>query len=561
MRDIELPAVGSGMAVDHDIAYVTTREPAGRVLAVDLQAGTIEKRWRVGHSPMAPTLSADGRLLCVANRFDNTVDLIDVATDQIRTVRVVREPVGLAFSGDGRRLFVANHLPEVRPFLDDENPTIAAEVSVIDVDEGRLIRNIELPNGSQGLRGIAISPDGEYVVATHILSHWLVPPTEIEKGAMNMNALSLIDAETLEWVETVILDDPNLGAANPWAVAFAGDGRHLLVTHAGTHELSVIDWPALLQRVASRGGATGLYDEDDLTMMAGIRRRIPLGVNGPRALLERDGRVYVPGYYSSDLATVDLTEAEPAAHVVSLGESSQESPARLGEQYFNDAKLCFQQWQSCATCHPDGRSDTLYWDLLNDGVANTKNTKSLLMSALTPPVMWRGVRADAGVAVRAGIHHIQFVEPLPEQAEAIDAWLLHMRAVPGPALDAGAVEGPKTEEANCMKCHYPGVPRGQLTAAARRGKVLFEGRAGCAACHPHPTFTSMEKVDPGLGSGVRYDVPSLIEVWRTAPYLHSGDALTLRETITDFNWMQKRGRTKDLTERELEDLLAYLRSL
>jgi hypothetical protein len=561
IREIDLPGVGSGAAVCGGTAYVTTREPAGRVLAVDVETGAVETRWRVGHSPMAPVVSADGRLLCVANRFDHAVALLDLETDAMRTVRVVREPVALALIADSKRLFVANHLPEVKPFLDEENPYIAAEISVIDVEHGQLVGNVELPNGSQGLRGIAISPDGKYVVATHVLSHWVIPPFEIAKGAMNMNALSLIDAESLEWVQTVVLDDPNRGAANPWAVTFSGNGRHLLVTHAGTHGLSVIDWAALLKRVAARGGATGLFDEDDLTWMADIRRRIRLGINGARALLERDGMIYVPGFFSDDLAMVDSKSTRSSARVVALAESAGPSAARSGEQYFNDASLCFEQWQSCATCHPDGRSDTLYWDLLNDGLATTKNTKSLLMSALTPPVMWRGVRADAATAVRAGIHHIQFAEPLPEQAEAIDAYLLGMRAVPGPGLDAGVLESAKTDEVSCSKCHLPGVPRGTLTAAGRRGKTLFEGKAGCAECHPHPTFTSMKKVDPGLGSGVLYDVPSLIEVWRTAPYLHNGDALTLRETITDFNWMQKRGRTKDLSEQELEDLLVYLRSL
>jgi cytochrome c peroxidase len=71
----------------------------------------------------------------------------------------------------------------------------------------------------------------------------------------------------------------------------------------------------------------------------------------------------------------------------------------------------------------------------------------------------------------------------------------------------------------------------------------------------------MRQVDPGLGSGVLYDVPSLVEVWRTDPYLHSGEALTLRETITDFNFMERRGLTKDLSEQELDDLLEYLQSL
>ena len=94
-----------------------------------------------------------------------------------------------------------------------------------------------------------------------------------------------------------------------------------------------------------------------------------------------------------------------------------------------------------------------------------------------------------------------------------------------------------------------------------RGEAIFEGKAGCVTCHPHPLFTTMQKVDPGLGSGVLYDVPTLIEVWRTAPYLHNGDALTLLETITDFNFMQKRGQTKNLSEHELNDLIAYLKSL
>jgi hypothetical protein len=58
-----------------------------------------------------------------------------------------------------------------------------------------------------------------------------------------------------------------------------------------------------------------------------------------------------------------------------------------------------------------------------------------------------------------------------------------------------------------------------------------------------------------LGSGVAYDVPSLIEVWRTTPCLHSRDAITLRETITDFSPIKVCGRTKDLDELEIEYLI------
>ena len=142
------------MVVRGDIAYVTTAEPAGRVLVIDLgsptqnglpaamyrrwgpsdalegplNTGAIRKELHVGHMPLSPVLSSDGRLLCVASRFDDTVALIDLTQDCIRTVPVVREPVALVLTRDGKRLLVANHLPCVRPFADEENPFIAAEV-------------------------------------------------------------------------------------------------------------------------------------------------------------------------------------------------------------------------------------------------------------------------------------------------------------------------------------------------------------------------------------------------------------------------------------------------
>jgi cytochrome c peroxidase len=559
-RRIRLPAVSSGVSLDGDTAYVTIGESLGRLLQIDLATGAIRYQWEAGHFPMAPILHPLKDRLYVANRFEHQVREIHLVTGVQRRVAVVREPVALVLNRDGSRLYVANHLPEVRPFLDEEAPFMAAEISVIDTQQWRVTHTVELSNGSQGLRGMAVSPDGRFVVVSHVLSHYAVPTTHIEQGAMNMNAISLIETAGPSWFETVVLDDPNQGAANPWALGFSADGQQLFVTHAGTHELSVIDFPALVSRLEDKPGALGYYGAEDLLTLHGIRQRIRLPILGARAMLIDGSRLCMPGYFSDTMAVVDLEAVPPVVRDVVWGDKSQMSPQRLGEQYFNDATLCFQQWQSCASCHPDGRSDALYWDLLNDGVGNTKNTKSLLMSAWTPPVMWRGVRQDAAAAIQAGIHHIQFAESLPGQAEALEAYLRSMTPVPSPSLNAGVLDTVSAEEPLCATCHV-GKTRGTLTEAARRGKVIFEGKAGCVQCHPHPFFTTGQQVDPGLGSGVVYDIPSLIEVWRTAPYLHSSDALTLRETITDFNLMQQRGHTRDLTEQELDDLLAYLKSL
>jgi mono/diheme cytochrome c family protein len=561
VHPIPLPAEASGIVIRDRTAYVTTNEPAGRLLQIDLDSRRIERSWRVGHMPTAPHVSLDGRTVFLANRFENRVRSVELSTGVQSCVEVIREPVAIVLGASGRHLFVANHLPHVRPFLDDGNPTMYAEISVIDVEAMQTVRTIELANGSQSLRGIALSPDGDYVVVTHVLSNFVLPTMAVAGGAMNRNALSLIRTRSLDLLATMILDDPDRGAANPWAVCFTNDGESLLVSHAGTHEISVINWPALLERAAARSSVADLFDQDSLTAMSGIRRRIELPLDGPRALCEVGGTVYVAGFFSDNLAAVDLRREPPAVRAIELQPRTPPSLARRGEQYFNDARLCFQQWQSCATCHPDGRADALYWDLLNDGIGNTKNTKSLLMAPLTPPAMSRGVRADAGMAVASGIRHIQFSEPSDEQAEAIEEYLLEMKAVPSPLLNADVLESPKTDAASCAKCHYPGVLRGTLTESARRGKTLFEGQAGCFTCHPHPHYTSMQTVDAGLGTGVKYDIPSLVEAWRTAPYLHHGDALSLEETVTDYNHLQMRGKTESLTEAELSDLLEYLRSL
>ncbi len=50
---------------------------------------------------------------------------------------------------------------------------------------------------------------------------------------------------------------------------------------------------------------------------------------------------------------------------------------RKGEFYFHDAGICYQGWQSCASCHPgEGRSDALNWDLLNDAPEITRTPRA-----------------------------------------------------------------------------------------------------------------------------------------------------------------------------------------
>jgi cytochrome c peroxidase len=57
------------------------------------------------------------------------------------------------------------------------------------------------------------------------------------------------------------------------------------------------------------------------------------------------------------------------------------------------------------------------------------------------------------------------------------------------------------------------------------------------------------------------DPPTLRDVWATAPYLHDGSALTLRDVFAAHNPDDRHGKTSNLSPEELDDLCAYMLSL
>ena len=105
---------------------------------------------------------------------------------------------------------------------------------------------------------------------------------------------------------------------------------------------------------------------------------------------------------------------------------------------------------------------------------------------------------------------------------------------------------------------------GKPGPAALRGKALFASLA-CARCHPAPLYTDLKQYDVGTGAGQdagkKFDTPTLLELWRTAPYLHDGSAATIREVLTLHNPRDEHGKTSRLTAPQLADLSEYLLSL
>ena len=527
VKTIPLQQTPTGVIAKEGKAYVSCFDTRGEIVTVDLKEGKIVNTVPVGAGAEAPAWSKEEDKIFVCNRFAGTVSEVDVKNGKVtREVKVLREPSKVVVSPDGKYLFVANALPAQRADVD----YVACCVSVIDLASFQKVKDIRLENGSNALRGATLSPDGKYLFVSHNLGRFTVPTSQLQQGWMNTNAMSVVDVASLEFKGAVLLDEPERGAAGVWGVECTPG--YLIVSHSGTHEISVIDYPELIKKFEAYPDKMAL--NYDLHFLYGIRERIALKGNGPRNFIVRDQEVIVPMFFSDDLNRYDLNTKQLSE--VALNPGRQETMAQKGERIFNDAAFRFQNWQSCNGCHPgDARTDGMNWDLMNDGVGNSKNCKSLLLSLETPPCMISGIRANAHVANRAGFKYIQFMELKEEDAACVDAYVASLKPVPSPYL----VDG-------------------ELSEKAKKGRKVFE-RLKCDACHSGPYYTDMKmhRIGEDIEFEQGWDTPTLIEVWRTAPYLFDGRAATMEEVFGVY----KHGVDKKLSKTDLDALVEYVNSL
>jgi YVTN family beta-propeller protein len=517
----------TGQCLNKGTAFVTSSYARGWLTAINMGTGKVIYKTETGMGACSPIVNKDGSRIYVFNQFKTTVSEVDSKSGKVlRQIKVLREPVAGALTPDGKYLFVNNFLPAQQANVD----IVAAEVSVIDLSKFEVVRNIRLDNGSNALHGICISPDGKYVFVTHNLGRFQVPTSQLQQGWMNTSAVSVINVMNLSLEGALLLDEPDRGAAGSWGVACSED--KLFVTHSGTHDVSIIDLKLMRERLEKYPVKTHL--SYDLKFMYGIRKRLPLVGNGPRSISLADGKLYIPTYFSDTLNVVDV--AKETITTIAYNPKRKESAENTGEKVFNDASYCYQNWQSCNGCHPgDARTDGMNWDLMNDGIGNPKNCKSMLYSHVTPPSMISGIREKAEIAVRRGFTHIQFAQIPEDLALCVDKYLMSLRPVPSPFLG-----------------------NGKLTEKAERGKKVFE-KLNCGYCHSGPYFTDMQmhRIGDGVEFEAGWDTPTLIEVWRTAPYLFDGRAGTLKDVFSVY----KHGIKEKVSEREIDELVEYVNSL
>lgn len=587
VREVNLGGRPAGVTWSADGRFVYVADYAGDEVVQVHASGQIEKRIAAGPRPVA--LASAGQRLIAADSAADSISLLQTTgRNKPRKLPAGHAPYLLAVTPDGKLAVVGNRLPHG----DASRPDTSATVTLVELDSGSPPVQVRLRPNSTNVHAVAVSPHGRWAYAVHNLARAMLPTEQIEYGWINANAMTVIDLRRRRRYATILLDRFNGGAANPFGAAVSPHGSTLWVTLAGVHQLGKIDLirlHALLKKQlpdddvkdrAARDNDTaadkpepstargsmeysdtwriGVEDPNSVELVVSdlpaeyghgrylgkIFFRADLPGNGPRGLaVSPDGRQLAVAMYFSgtvvfvDAATMKVTRSVPLARQPTADD------VRRGETIFHDANYCFQHWLSCSTCHPDGRADGLNWDLMNDGIGNPKNTRSLLLAHRTPPSMSRGVRSGMPAAAAAGFKFLLFQQPAADDLRAVEAYL-----------------------GSLLPQRSPMLVDGKLSNKARRGKAIFDGpKSGCSGCHPPPLYTDLRLHDVGTGAAAdesgRFDTPTLVELWRTAPYLHHGRAATLREVLTTINPGDRHGRTSHLSSDEIDQLLEYLQSL
>ena len=306
--------------------------------------------------------------------------------------------------------------------------------------------------------------------------------------------------------------------------------------------------------------------DDDYREIA-LRGHLRLGHN-PRAVrVAPDGETfYVYNGLDYAVAAYDTQRLRLLA-TIPVCDNPLGEKVRWGKILFHSAlqPMVGRRWISCSSCHPDGESDGRTWQKQE----GQRDTPSLSGLAWTHPVLWSANRDE----VQDWEHTIR--SSLMQGRGLIRSDVQPVFGPPnkGRSADLDALAAYTSSHKFTLSPHA----KGGLSEAAKRGREVFlSAKAGCSRCHTGPYYTDSrprqpERIvrhnvgtgddDPTETMGPAYDTPTLLGVYRTAPYLHHGKAVTLDEVFSIHNPADRHGTTSHLTKPQITDLVAFLKSL
>jgi YVTN family beta-propeller protein len=493
-----------------NLILVTDAE-AGEVIVLGRRQGSLQevRRIKVSLSPVSVQVREDGKLATAACLWTRRLAIFDPGNpSQVDQVDLPFAPRRQLLVPGTSKVIVAD--------------SFAGQLAVVDLQRKELesVRNLAIHN----IRGLALDRQKKNLLLTHQTINGRAHTTkgEIRTGNLITNNIrKIVLADLLDPLADVSrherlysLGDVELGAGDPAALAQTFN-EQILVAVSGTNEV-VIGRPemALWTRVPVG------------------RRPTALSVDPVRK------RAYVANTFADSISIVDL-QAHKVIGEISLGKSPELTAEKRGELLFFDARLSFDSWFSCHSCHPDGHTNGRLNDNFTDGSFGTpKRVLSLLGVKDTGPWAWNGKMPDLEAQVRNSLRST--LQGLDPSTEAVRDLTTFLKTLPPP----------------------PGLSKARNTIdseAFQRGKKIF-ARQKCATCHTPPTYTSPKTYDVGLRDEAgekQFNPPSLRGLSQAGPYFHDNRALSLREVFSRY----RHELAGALSNQELSDLLHFLEGL
>ena len=142
--------------------------------------------------------------------------------------------------------------------------------------------------------------------------------------------------------------------AQPTALVFDGSGQHMYVAAFGTDRIGKVDTNGnVLARIDVNPSETG-------TVAAPGTKRGPRGL----AINNATNKLYVMNRISNTFSIIDTASNTVVAYDIKTGTKDPTPSAVLqGRGFLYDAKLSGNGTVACASCHIDGETDHLAWDL------------------------------------------------------------------------------------------------------------------------------------------------------------------------------------------------------
>jgi YVTN family beta-propeller protein len=538
---------------DGKTAYVSNRG-SNSVSQVDLAAGQVSRQLAVGDAPAGMALDAAERFLYVANGSSNDVSVLDLASGrECRRLAAGQNPHGVALAPDGEHLYITNRLSNPVPF---RTPPVT-EITVIDTRTQRVAERRELHDALM-LEGLDFAPRGDLALVTLIRPKNLLPATQVQGGWMVTFGLGALVPGDHGAVRQVLLDDANAFYADPYQVAVTPDGRLAFVSHAGADLVTVIAMDSLRRVLTQARPQDADRLGDDLGLSSRyVVSRIPTGSNPMGLRLSPNGKfLYVAERLADRVAVVSVDSLRLVGEI-DLGGPHRTTFVRRGQRLFHSAGHTLQGQFSCRTCHPEGHTDGLTYNIEADQLGrDIVNNLSLRELQGTAPYKWNG--KNVSLYRQCGFRFAKFFTRTQAYSEReldqLVAYELSLTYPPNRYRSAS----------------------GDLTAVQERGRRIFERGATnagteiplanrCVTCHPAPRYTNRQMADVGTRGPTdrnsTFDTPALVNLYDSPPYLHDGRAASLEEIWTRFGNENRHGQVTDLTKSQLNDLIEYLRSL